>query len=202
MTLRLFPALPGIVYPVRKTPNWSTDTQISVSGKRTTLQRWSYPIYSFEVGYEFLRMDTAWREYQELLAFYNLAGGRAQLWRFHDPNDGSVTNQPFGTGDGATLGFQLMRSIQGSTLSWVDPVYYPTGSPQIFIDDVMQDPAAYSISQTGVVTFVAAPGPAVLLTWTGTFDWLCRFDEDSETFEQFTYNLIELKSVKFSSEKL
>lgn len=202
MTLRLLPALAGITYPVIKTPNWSTDVQVSVSGKRTTLQRWSYPIYSFEVGYEFLRTDTAYKEYQELVAFYNLAGGRAQLWRFNDPDDGTATNQPFGVGDGTTLTFQLTRAMQGSTLSWVDPVYYPTGTPQIFIDGALQDPSSYSISQTGLVTFGFAPGPASVLTWTGTFDWLVRFDEDSSSFEKFTYNLFELKKLTFSTEKL
>jgi hypothetical protein len=38
------------------------------------------------------------------------------------------------------------------------------------------------------------------LTWTGTYAWYCRFDEDVNTFEKFAYNLYELKKLKFSTE--
>lgn len=202
MTLRLFPALPGIVYPVKRTPMWSTDKQRSVSGKVTTLARWSYPMYGFELGYEFLRMDTAWGEYQDLVAFYNLANGAANLFRFNDPDDNAVAAQSFGVGNGATVAFQLLRARGGLNFAWVDPVFYPV-TAQILVDGVPKaTPADYSISTTGLVTFTAPPANGALLTWTGTFNWLVRFDDDSSTFEQFTYNLVENGKVSFTSEKL
>lgn len=202
MTLRLFPALPGIIFPVKKTPNWNTDVQMSISGKKTTLQRWSYPIYSFEVGYEFLRSDSAYGEYQDLVAFFNLMGGRATLFRFNDITDNSVTAQGFGEGDGVTKDFQLLRAIGGLSVSWVDPVFYPV-TAQIFVDGVLQVLTTdYTISTTGLVSFVVAPPAGQALTWTGTYNWLVRFDEDSSTFEQFTYNLFENKSLRFSTEKI
>lgn len=202
MTLRLFPSLPGITYPVKKTPSWSTDVQQSVSGKKTTLARWSYPIYGIEVGFEFLRTDAAWREYQDLVAFYNLANGAANLFRFNDPDDNAVTVQGFGAGDGVTTQFQLLRSIGGANFVWVDPVFYPTAA-QIFVNAVLKaTPADYSISTTGLVTFTAPPAVGAPLTWTGTFDWLVRFNDDSSTFEKFTYNLFELKKLSFSTEKI
>lgn len=202
MTLRLFPALPGIVYPVKKTPNWSTDVQTSVSGKKTTLQHWSYPIYTFEVAYEFLRSDTAWGEYQDLLAFFNLAGGQASLFRFDDVMDNTVTAQGFGAGDGATTAFQLVRAIGGLHFSWVDPVFYPV-TAAIYVNGVLKTVGTdYSISTTGLVTFVTPPAAGLPLTWTGTFQWLVRFGDDSSTFEQFTYNLFENKKILLSSEKI
>jgi uncharacterized protein (TIGR02217 family) len=201
MSPPLFPALPGITYPVKKTPNWSTDVQPSVSGKITTLQRWSYPKYLIEVGYEFLRMDTAWREYQDLLAFFNLCAGQAKLFRFNDVDDHAVTAQGIGTGDGTTVAFQLARAIGGALYSWVDPVFWPTAW-SIYVDGVLVDPANYSITQTGLVTFNAAPDVGQAVTWTGTYDWLVRFSDDSATFEQFAYNLFELKKLSFSSEKI
>lgn len=202
MTLRLFPALPGIVYPVKRTPLWSTDKQVSVSGKVSALARWTYPRYGIEVGYEFLRMDTAWREYQDLVAFYNLASGGAGLFRFNDPNYNTATLQGIGVGDGTTVAFQLLASIAGPNFSWIDPVFYPVTS-QIFINGVLKaTPADYSISTTGLVTFTTPPAVGALLTWTGTFQWLVRFDDDSSTFEQFTYNLVENKKISFTSEKI
>lgn len=202
MTLRLFPALPGLTYPVKKTPVWNTDVQMSISGKKSTLARWSYPIYAIEVGYEFLRSDTAWGEYQDLVAFFNLAGGRANLFRFNDPDDNTATDQGFGVGDGVTLAFQLTRAMGGLLFSWVDPVFYPVTS-SIYVAGVLMTPAVdYTISTTGLVTFTAAPALGAALTWSGTFNWLVRFDDDSNTFEKFTYNLFELKQLKFSSEKI
>lgn len=203
MTLRLFPSLPGIVYPVKRSPIWSTDVQTSVSGKKTALPRWSYPVYSFEVGYEFLRTAAAYREYQDLVGFFNLAGGRANLFRFNDPDDNAVTAQSIGTGDGVATQFQLVRSNGAPNFPWIDPVFYPTGSPEIFVNAVLQStPADYSISTTGLVTFVTPPGNGLAVTWTGTYDWLVRFGEDSATFEQFTYNLQELKKLTFATEKI
>lgn len=202
MTVLLFPALPGIIYPVKKTPTWNTDVQEAISGKIVALQRWSYPKYGIEVGYEFLRSDTAWGEYQDLVAFFNLAGGRATIFRFNDVNDNAVTNQGFGAGDGTTTAFQLTRAMGGTNFSWVDPVFYPV-TAAISVAGVLQVLGTdYTISTTGLVLFTVAPGAGQLLTWTGTFNWLCRFDDDSNTFEQFTYNLFELKQLKFTTEKI
>lgn len=198
----LFPSLPGITYPVKKTPNWSTDVQTSVSGKRSALSRWSYPLYTIEVGYEFLRTDEAYREYQDLVAFYNLVGGRAQLFRFNDPMDNSATNQSIGQGNTVLTEFQLIRSLGGASFSWSDPVFWPT-SAEIYVDGVLQvEGTDYTLSETGLVTFAVAPGAGLPVTWTGTFDWLVRFDDDSTTFEQFAYNLLENKKLSFTTEKI
>lgn len=202
MTLRLFPALAGVNYPVKKTPNWSTDVQTSVSGKIVALSRWTYPRYSIELGYDFLRSDNAFQEYQDLVAFFNLAGGRANMFRFNDPDDNAVTNQGFGAGDGVTQAFQLTRSRGGFLFSWVDPVFYPV-TAQIYANSILLTLGVdYTISTTGLVTFTVVPAVGVPLMWTGTFNWLCRFDEDSSTFEQFTFNLFENKKVLFTSEKI
>lgn len=202
MTLRLFPDLPGLTYPVKKTPTWSTEVQTTVSGKHTALGRWSYPTYAIELGYEFLRTATAWREYQDLLAFYNLCGGRASMFRFNDPDDNAVTAQGFGAGDGVTTAFQLVRSFSGLSFSWADPVFYPV-TAAIYVSGVLKTLGAdYTISTTGLVTFTTPPAAGAALTWTGTFNWLCRFDEDSSTFEKFTVNLWNLQTLKFTTEKV
>jgi uncharacterized protein (TIGR02217 family) len=203
MTLLTFPALPGVIYPVTKTPQWKTDFQRSFSGKVSTLARYSYPLYRWELGYDFLRTAAAKLEYQTLLAFYNRVNGRAIPWKFVDPDDGSVTTQSFGTGDGATTEFQLLRSITGTGANiWLDPVFAPLTSTIYDNGSALSTPANYSINATGLVTFAVAPVAGHALTWTGTFAWICRFAEDSATFEQFTYNLWELKKIAFDSEKI
>lgn len=201
MTIQLFPTLSGIIYPTKKIPVWATDVQRSVSGRRTTLAWYSYPIYKFELGFSFLRQTTANKEWQELVAFYNTVNGMANLFRYNDPTDNTVTTGTFGTGDGSTVAFQLLRTITGSGHTWNDPVFYPTVT-SIFDNAVLVNPLNYTVGSTGIITFSVAPVAAHTLTWTGTFNWLVRFDEDSSTFEQFAQTFWENKSVKFSSEKI
>lgn len=203
MGLATFPSLVGLTFPVNKTPQWKTDFQRSFSGKVTTLARYSYPIYKWELAYEVLRADAANLEFQTLLAFYNRVNARANPWLFTDPDDRQVTAQEFGTGDGATTEFQLLRAITGSGANvWLDPVFGPL-TWTIYDNGVaLSSPADYSVSATGLVTFTAAPAAGHALTWTGTYAWVCRFGEDSATFAQFAHNFWENKKITFDSEKV
>lgn len=197
----VFPVLSGVVYPVVKTPHWATDVHRSVSGRVATLAWYSYPFYTFELGFSFLRQDTANKEWQTLVAFYNTVNGRANIFRYNDPTDNSVTTNTFGTGNGTTTQFQLLRTITGTSVTWNDPVFYPTAQT-IFDNGVTVNPLNYSVGSTGIVTFNTPPTSGHTLTWTGTFDWLCRFDDDMAEFENFAYTFWELRKISFSSEKV
>lgn len=204
MALRLFPTLAGLTYPVGKTPMWASTVNRSVSGKSNSLGYYSYPIYKIEQSYEFLRSDITNKEFQTLLAFFNLCGGRRDIFAFNDPNNNTATLQQFGSGDGTTKTFQLLSVITGTGGNvWNDPVFQPTGSPSIFKGGVLQaTPAQYSIDAYGLVTFVAAPGFGQALTWTGTYNLACRFGDDSASFDQFMNNFWSLNKIIFETEKL
>lgn len=70
------------------------------------------------------------------------------------------------------------------------------GTPVIMINGVPQ--SAYTIAN-GLITFTTAPSAAAVLTWTGCFGFLCRFDDDSVDFDQFMSSLWRLESLKFRS---
>lgn len=201
MTIPVFPSLVGVTYPVGRSPNWNTDIQRTVTGKRTALANFSYPIWAYELSYDVLRSDITNLEWQTLLAFYNLNYGPANVWQFTDPDDGSVTAQAFGQGDGVTTAFQLVRTMQGlASNQFVEPVWAPTGTPSISVAGVHV--TALTISATGLVTFNVAPANGAALTWTGTFNWLCRFDGDKMDFSKFAKNFWDAKKITFSTEKL
>lgn len=202
MTIRTFPALVGVVFPVIRTPTWNTSSLRSVSGKRSTLGYYSYPIYAYELGYDVLRSDITNKEWQELLAFFNTVGGKRDLFAFNDTGDNSVTDQAFGTGDGVTTQFQLVRTLTGLTFTWVDPVFLITTATIKVNAVVKSTPADYSIDGYGKVTFTSPPANGLPLTWTGTYKWGCRFDQDTAELTQFANNFWELKKIKFSTEKL
>jgi hypothetical protein len=72
------------------------------------------------------------------------------------------------------------------------------GGPWITASGALVDPSAYSIAN-GIVTFGTAPSASAALEWTGMFQFLCRFDDDTEDFEQVMQNLWTVKSLKLRS---
>lgn len=195
----VFPSLPGITYPVKRGVQWSGVKQDALSGKRTRSTLFTYPIRQFEVVFSFLRVDSADQEWQQLEGFINSLLGTINLFGFTDPNDCVVSNQGFGVGDGTTLGpFQLVRGLGG----FAEPVFLLNGDPTI---KVAGTPSTnWTVDAYGRVTFTTgnAPASGADLTWSGSFYFPCRMDEDVTDFSLFLYQLYELKSLKFSSEKL
>jgi uncharacterized protein (TIGR02217 family) len=197
MTLPVFPTLIGLTYPVIRRPVWRTIKQESLSGKRTRLPMRVIPQWQYELPYDMLRSDSVNLEWQTLLGFYNSVLGAAYLFQFNDVDDNAVTTQSFGTGDGTTTQFQLVRSLGG----FIEPVYAVNGAPSIFVNGVLKTVTTdYTIGSTGVVTFVVAPGNTLPLTWTGSYYWLARFDDDQEDFSKFMNKFWELKKVTFTTE--
>ncbi len=53
----------------------------------------------------------------------------------------------------------------------------------------------------GVVTLAVAPATSAFLTWSGTYYWRCRFEDDQTAFQNFLYQLWEAKQVRFRTVK-
>ncbi len=199
MTFPTFPTLIGLAWPVKRTPLWSTLKQPSISGLEPRFQLHSYPRWRYELAFDLLRSD-ANAELQTLASFYNAMNGAAQIFQFNDgfTPDNAVTGQSFGTGDGATTTFQLVRT----QASFTEPVFKPTGTPAITDNGATVSPAAYTIGATGLVTFATAPAAGHALAWSGSYAWLCRFDDDHLEFDESMAKLWTLKKLSFTTVKL
>jgi uncharacterized protein (TIGR02217 family) len=195
----VYPTLSGLGWSVIKTPLWSTVVQQSVSGKevRTALQL--FPRYKFQLTYEVLRASAAYPEYQTLIDFFNARQGPYDDFLFADPNDNAVAAQQFGTGDGTTTAFQLLRPLKAG--GYLEPVQNLNGTPSIYKAGVLQ-PSGFTVGATGIVTFGTAPASGAVLTWTGNYYFRCRFVNDSAEFEQFMQDLWRLGKIEFISVKL
>ena len=190
-----FPSFPGIMWPVRRKPSGSTIRQTAISGKRTLLPQMVTPRWSWEIGYEFLR-SAYWGAYTELeglTAFYLAQMMAGTCFAYTDDEDNACAAQGFGLGDGTTTVFQLVRARGG----FVEPVLLPTIT-QVTVAGTPT--AAYTLADKGLLTFTVAPTLGQALAWTGTFSWLCRFDEDSLDLSRFMVGLSDAKSLKFSAE--
>jgi hypothetical protein len=196
MSPPIFPSLPGITFPVKRHPVWMGTKQDALSGKRVRTSYFSYPIYQFELTFNFLRSAAAYGEWQILAGFINQLAGSTGLFLYSDPNDSIVTAQSFGAGDGVSTNFQLVRGLGG----FVEPVFFPNVITDIKVAGTPT--VAYTLPGLGIVSFNSAPAFGAALTWDGTFYWPCRLDLDVFPFDNFMNQLFELKGLKFSSEKL
>jgi uncharacterized protein (TIGR02217 family) len=197
MAVQTFPSFPGLTFPIgRSGPTFDTVVHESINGKQTTYPKRITPKWQWTIDFEMLRSSAAFLEMQTLAGFYASVLGRAYTFGYTDSEDNSATTQLFGTGDGVSLTFQILRAIGG----FVEPVYLPTGSPTIFVNGTaMALGTDYVISVSGAVVFMVAPAHGAALTWTGSFNWLCRFDDDKVDFSNFMVGLWEAKKISFTS---
>lgn len=197
MSNAVFPTLPGLIFPIKKRPNFSTDVQRSVSGREVAAAFMSYPIWDWELSFEILR-ETA-SEFQSLAGFFLARQGRYDSFLFNDASDNTAALQGFGTGNGATTAFQLARALGGFS----EPVYDLNGAPSIYVAGTLKAAGVdYTINSTGVVTFSTAPTAGQALTWSGAYYWRVRFAEDGSDFENFMVKLWSAGKVSFSTARL
>lgn len=60
---------------------------------------------------------------------------------------------------------------------------------------------AFAMSDHGYFDFATSPPSGVLISWSGTFYWRCRFTHDAADFEQFMRDLFTAKKIEFMSIK-
>jgi uncharacterized protein (TIGR02217 family) len=190
---------------LKKTPNFNTVKQKTAAGLTSAISLKPYPTWDFEFDMDHVvgRELDAKSVVAKFFGTYMATAGGANLFLFPDPVDNSVCGAQFGVGDGATTSFQLSRNIFGYPDIIQNLNTSLNGQPLIYVSGVLTAPA--SISATGVVTFAAAPAAGAVLTWTGSFYFLCRFAEDTiDATRSFSINngldQWMIQGIKFSSE--
>lgn len=200
MSYPLYPALAGVQWDIVKRPLWNTLVEQTASGAEFRTATQQYPIYEFDLKYEYL--TTA--DVNNILGLYLNSQGGFNPFYFDHPNDDTIsTPLGFGTGDGTTTKFSLSKS----TGSFIEPAGGQTGTfgtvtapgvTVIFDNGTAVAPANYSLSDGGlggVVTFTVAPLNTHVLTWTGLYKYLCRFKDDQLDISQFANLMYEQKGL-------
>lgn len=195
----IFPFMPGQSFLQLKTPVWSTDIQTSVSGRERRRQLWSFPKWRFKIAYEVLRDAPDKLELQKLFTFFNMHAGSYQEFFYYDHSDHSVVGQSIGTGNGVTTAFQLTRTMTMGAITFTEPVRAISGTPTVYVNGTPT--TAYTVGAYGVITFTTPPAAAAVITWTGSFFFLCRFEKDELDAAQMMQGLwsnsgLDLVSVK------
>ena len=85
-------------------------------------------------------------------------------------------------------------------MGFAEPVTAPNAVAAIYLDGVSQDPAGYTVdADTGLVTFLTPPPAGQTVTADFTYWFRARFADDTADFENFMYQLWQLKQVKLQS---
>lgn len=206
MAYPIMPPLPmSMAAGLKKSPNFNTVKQPTAAGVTSAASLKPYPTWDFEfsmdniVGWEHNPATAV----AQFFGMYLATAGGANLFLFTDPVDNAVTGAQFGVGDGTSTRFQLSRNICGYPDIIQNVNTTLNGDPVIYVNGTATTPA--SISSTGVVTFSSAPANNAVLTWTGSFYFLCRFAEDTiDSTRSFSINngfdQWMIQGIKFSSE--
>lgn len=202
----IFPPLPGLGWSVTKMPRFAGRVQNAVSGRELRVLDQPYPIWTWTLTYSLLRdkwdnrdaggPGAGYDELRTLAGFFLQQQGAFQPFLFDDPTDNAVTGQVIATGNFSTTVFQLVRSMG----SFAEPIVAPNTVGAIQFNGVLQPPASYTVDgETGLVTFAAPPPAGHVITADFTYRFRVRFADDSAEFENFMYQLWQLKQIKLQS---
>ena len=101
MTLPIFPLPIGLGFNVSWSPVFFTQSQTTITGASIDVGLAAYPLYQFELTYDFLR-DPAGApvdsELQTMLGFYLSMGGSRGRFLYTNPDDNTRTGQAIATG--------------------------------------------------------------------------------------------------------
>lgn len=195
--LPILPNLPGLTYTRTRTATWQTDHEESFSGLEVSYPTRILPKWQYVIPISVLRTSTALPEWQALASFFNALYGSNGLFQYDDPLDDTVSAQPFGETDGVTQSYQLVRTGPPGGGTFTEPVYAPSTIASLTVGGAT---LAYTVGDTGIITFSTVPASAQQLIWSGSYNWVCRMDGDSMEFSQDFYNLYELKKLAFTSQ--
>jgi len=114
----------------------------------------------------------------QINTLFHSVQGSWSTFLYTDPYSNTALLTSFGTGNASTSTFQLL-DIEGY------PIYYTNSTPSIYVNGTLQTVTTnYTISATGLVTFVAAPASSATITWSGTYYRQVRFDMDEFELSQ------------------
>lgn len=203
----VFPAtqLTTLGWSVTRSPVFNTLTSLHISGKEIRSPRAVWPRWEFTMGYEGLKSDGA-QSLQILLSFFQSMKGRGNKFAFTDPENNTVSAGYIGTGDGFRNNFTLCRSV-GTT--YEEPVGFINTLTAVYLNGVEVDPNDYQLWYNNGITNNTYPqvlfdqpvAEGDVITADFSYYFLCRFYDDTMTFEEFMKHFHEVRSMKFITVK-
>lgn len=184
----VFPTgLPGLAWPVTKTPTFQTRLRRALSGReersadyvpqaisRVSNLAEAAVIWQFELTFEFLRglvagavspfvgpfVGSGRAEIGTLYGFITSTRGPFYPFFFDDPTDDRVAGQPLGNTDGVTSHYQLVRFFGTPPSLLSEAITAPRTVSKVAVVDLNNNPhatPAWSVDQTTGILSFATP---------------------------------------------
>jgi hypothetical protein len=190
MSNLVFPStLNGYVWDCKKKPVFNNITHSPPTGRDVRISLYEHPIYEFTLSNQWLSKT----DKDLLMNFFKARRGSFDSFLYSDEESIALVH-PIYIGDGVTTTFQL------SFLAYPyrEIVNNFAGSPLIYLGTTLKTLGVhYTISPTGLITFVTAPVSGVVMFWSGTAYYRCIFLEDSLEYNQFADRLYDCNEIKF-----
>lgn len=161
-----------IAYGATGGPEFDTQVVITAGGNESRNSRWQYPRQSWDVSQGVNSAAT----FEALRAFFLVARGKANGWRFKDYTDYTVTLSNCAVIAITSTTWQLAKVYTAGALTATRPITKPVAGTAVAY--VSGSPVSHSIdTTTGILTIPSAPATNTI-TWAGEFDVPVRFDTD------------------------
>ena len=210
----VFPILPGLSWPMTKTPIWKTLIQESASQRETRIGLVTRPRYKWALSFDIIRSKDSYYEYQALVNFINSHYGAVDDFLFWDPTDNFVEGQYIGVGTGIGKSYWLYRTLMTGTSGFVEPITCINNS----INNVPAPNAVYinkvaltgltsggepkwTMSDAGVLTFHTAPDNGAEISADFNYFWPVRFLNDEDDIDYAMFQWWEMKKLELISIK-
>lgn len=180
------------------TPNFNTSVSVSVNGHETRNSYQAYPLWDFELSYEWLPNRVAGKQDLEtIVSFFLARQGSFESFLFLAPETPLEDMTVLGTGNGLNVTFSLVKT----TGSFVEPAGgIPTKTDiQLFKNGSIVDFDDFELSDYRDIIFNSPPAPGDIIQGSYTPLYRARFKEDSAQFDQFMSRLWELQQINLRS---
>lgn len=165
-------------------PRYSTDITTMDGGWEFRNSRWAYPLFEFEFTVEpGNQVDLA-----DFVDLFHAAGGAFESFLFEHWQDNQGLAQALGTGDGATVDFQLYRVYTRGATTRRRKITRPKAGSVVGYKNGMIAPTSVNIT-TGILTFATAPLNGVAVTADFNFYLPVRFQDDELEFTALNRDL-------------
>lgn len=203
MSSLIYPTLPGLTFNSIRSPHFNTGKQQALTGKESRIAYQQWPLWNWELIYEYLSVA----DLQAIQGLFIAVQGDFDTFLYSDPIFNSVTAQQFAvvaSTDTTSTIYQITAVYQNvGGPGGAELIQNFNGTPLIYGNGTLISATHYTISGTGGVTFSTLPTTGTVLTWTGSFYYRVRFDnDDSMDASQFMQNMFEIKKIKLHQVKL
>jgi len=192
MSDAVLPELPGLSFDMKCNSQFATVIHTPANGQEVRGSFAAYPMWLFSLNYEWLDDNPEDRDLQTLHGFILQRRGSFDSFLYSHKNANAVIDQVLGTGNGTRTDWPLLRVWGGFT----EPVENPNQIEAITIDDELVDTGDYTVSTTGVLSFITPPASGVI-RWTGSYYFRCRFEADLTDFTEFVTRMYSHEDFQF-----